>query len=496
VLLALLGLGVATPGLPAQPSAAANLPDTPVGNATRKLLAVLQQGHAERDALVRSEFTNGSLAETPAEEWIRYLDRLADQSGGLDVIGIEPDSTPTFLVMHVRAKKVDRFGRLLVAVARRTQPGKIADVFYLQARDPAKVAADAWPAGKVPVEAVAAEIDKRLQRLDDEDLFSGVVLVARRDEVLYHKAFNRADASTKTLNRLDTRFNLGSMDKMFTGVAVGQLVEQGKLSLDDTAAKLLPDFPNPHLLDKVTVRHLLTHSSGLGDFFGPRYTEARERLRTHRDYFALIATDSLAFEPGSRFGYSNSGYALLGAIVESAAGKDYFAYVRDRVFVPAQMTQSGSPALDDRLPNRAIGYFHSPLDPMGAEPRMSNENAIAFKGNAAGGGYSTALDLFHFKRALTANRLVGAETVATFTTPRIEIAGFPRPNARYAYGFIVEDCGGKRLVGNGGGGPKSGVSSNLHWFEDGSWTVVVLTNYDPPIGDDFAWSLCEFLARQ
>jgi hypothetical protein len=106
------------------------------------------------------------------------------------------------------------------------------------------------------------------------------------------------------------------------------------------------------------------------------------------------------------------------------------------------------------------------------------------------------MDLFRFTQALEANRLIAAETVSTFTTPRIDIAGFPRPNARYAYGFIVEECGGKQIIGNGGGGPKSGVSSNLHWFADGSWTVVVLTNYDPPIGDDFAWSLCEFLARQ
>ncbi len=474
----------------------AALPDTPAGNATRRLLAVLEQGSAERESFVGSEFTDRALADMPAAEWARYLDRLAEQSGGFDLISIEPDSTPSFLVMDVRAKKADRFGRLLVATARRTQPGRIADVTMLQARDPAKVAQDAWPSGKVALEAVAREIDRRVQRLADEDLFSGVVLVARGDEVLYHKAFNFADAATKTPNRLDTRFNLASMDKMFTAVAIGQLVEQKKLSLDDTVAKLLPDFPNRGVAEKVTVRHLLTHSSGLGDFFGPRYNAERERLRLHRDYFPLIASDSLAFEPGAQFSYSNSGFVLLGAIVESVSGEDYYEYVGRHVFAPAEMTNSGSPALDEPIPNRATGYFHALQDPLCVEARTSNENAIGFKGNGAGGGYSTAIDLFRFSRALAANRLLAPETVATFTTPRLEIAGFPRPNAWYAYGFIVEDCGGKRLIGHGGGGLKSGVSSDGHWLAEGDWTVVVLTNYDPPISDEFNWGLCEFLARQ
>lgn len=497
VILGLLSLATPTIGLPFQSQPGSpSLPDTPAGTATQRLLTVLEQGHAEREAFVRSEFTDRILADKPAADWIRYLDRLAEQSGGFDLIAISPDSDPTFLVMDVRAKKVSRFGRLIVAVAGRTQPGKIADVFFMQTRDPANVAADMWPMDKLPLEQVPVEIDRRVQRLAEEDLFSGVVLVARGDEVVYHKAFNFANAGTKALNRLDTRFNLGSIDKMFTGIAIGQLVERRRLSLDDTVANLLPDFPNRAVAEKLTVRQLLTHSSGLGDFFGPHYAAIRERLRSHRDYFPLIASDSLAFEPGTRFRYSNSGYVLLGAIIESVSGKDYFDYVRDNVFAPAGMVNTGSPALDERLPNRATGYFYSLLDPLGVEVRVSNERSIAFKGNGAGGGYSTALDLFRFSRALAAHRLLAPGTVSEFTQPRIEITGYPRSNAKYAFGFIVEDCGGKQLVGNSGGGIGSGVDSHLRWFADGAWTIVVLTNYDPPIGGDFAWGLCEFLARQ
>jgi CubicO group peptidase (beta-lactamase class C family) len=147
------------------------------------------------------------------------------------------------------------------------------------------------------------------------------------------------------------------------------------------------------------------------------------------------------------------------------------------------------------MPNRATGYARLLDDPLGVEPRRANIMTIAYRGNGAGGGYATAEDLFRFVRALRANRLLEPESTELFTTPKVDFPGTPHPE-KYAFGFSVGECGGKRTIGHAGGGPNSGVSSNLYAFADGSWTIVVLTNYDPPVGDDFAWGLCEFLARQ
>jgi hypothetical protein len=155
---------------------------------------------------------------------------------------------------------------------------------------------------------------------------------------------------------------------------------------------------------------------------------------------------------------------------------------------------AGYPTLAEASPHRAVGYARGTDDPLGVEPRRPNDDVIAFKGNGAGGAYASARDVFAFVRALREHRLMNAEMTELFTAPKIDFPGTPHPE-KYGFGFANGECGGKRTMGHGGGGPNSGVSATLYAFADGSWTIVVLTNYDPPAGDDFAWGLCQFLAR-
>jgi CubicO group peptidase (beta-lactamase class C family) len=269
------------------------------------------------------------------------------------------------------------------------------------------------------------------------------------------------------------------MNKMFTAVAIGQLVEAGALAFTDTIAAHLPDYP-AEAAAKVRVEHLLTHTSGLGDFFGPRYDREKESLRTLEDYLALFVDEPLRFEPGERHEYSNAGFIVLGLIIEAVTGQDYFDAVRERVYGPAGMDATDAFERDAGTPNLAIGYT-LPLPPDPADltladalrPREPNDAFLAPRGTSAGGGYSTVGDLLRFDRALHEAALLSADMVAIMTDGKVDT---PRPGTRYAYGFVDDRSGAERIVGHSGGAP--GINGNIDMYWDLDATVVALGNYD------------------
>ena len=159
---------------------------------------------------------------------------------------------------------------------------------------------------------------------------------------IFAEAYGLADREHRIPNSLNTRFRIGSMNKMFTAVAVLQLVTAGKLKLDDPLIKYLPDYPNRELASKVTISQLLSHTGGTGDFFGPQFSARRLEFRTHEDYIKLFGNRPVAFEPGSRFEYSNYGFIILGAVIEKVSGESYYDYVHDHVYNPAGMISTGS----------------------------------------------------------------------------------------------------------------------------------------------------------
>jgi D-alanyl-D-alanine carboxypeptidase len=258
-------------------------------------------------------------------------------------------------------------------------------------------------------------------------------------------------------------------------------VEQGAFTYDSTLASLIPDYPNKEAAARVTVHHLLTHTSGLGDIFTREFFDDIDRYREPEDYFELFANDSLRFTPGERFEYSNAGFVVLGAIVARVSSEDYFAYVRDHVYGPAGMTNSDAYERDATVPNLATGYMIPlPQNPRDLTPehvrgpRQSNVETLPFKGSPAGGGYSTVQDLARFHTALWGHTLVGAELTERITTGVVD-APF-RPGVKYGYGFMDDRNGSARIVGHGGGAP--GISANLDMFPDLGLVVAVLSNYD------------------
>ena len=328
------------------------------------------------------------------------------------------------------------------------------------------------------IEAVERPADLRIPRLDQagaiaalaaqadaaaaEDAFSGVLLVARGDEVLLQRAWGLADRAAGTPVTLDTRFRLGSMNKMFTAVAVLQLVEAGRLSLEGSVGQSLPGYPNADIA-KVTIRQLLTHAGGTGDIFGPAFDQHRLSLKTHDDYVRLYGARGPTHPPGQAHEYSNYGYVLLGAIIERASGLSYEDYVARHVFAPAGMHDTGALPEDVDVPGRARAYTRKD----GAW--VDAADTLPYRGTAAGGGYSTAADLLKFARALRAGILLSPASLAEATR---------RQTPWYGYGFMVGQRHGVAGFGHGGGA--EGMNASLGIFPAQDTVVIGLANLDPP----------------
>jgi CubicO group peptidase (beta-lactamase class C family) len=315
------------------------------------------------------------------------------------------------------------------------------------------------------------EAMSRIRALLDEqaraDFFSGAVLLAYEGQVLLHEARGLASIEYGVANRPDTRFNLGSLNKLFTRIAIGQLAEQGKLSLDDKIEKFLPDFPNPEAATKVTLRQMLDMTSGIGDFFGKKYTDTpKDRIRSLNDYLQLFAGEPLLFQPGTDRRYSNGGYIVLGLIIEKASGENYYDYMRENIYWPAGMESTDHIDADMPAVNVASGYTRN-WDEIehDAEPRRNNLYTRPARGSSAGGGYSTAMDLFKFAMALKGGKLLGPLGKEWFNGPQAFAGGAP------------------------------GINSELDMETVPGWTIVVMANFDPPAAGKLAQKINILLKR-
>jgi D-alanyl-D-alanine carboxypeptidase len=332
-----------------------------------------------------------------------------------------------------------------------------------------------------------AELEQRLLAEATKDEFSGVVLVARDGKPIFQRAIGLADRERGIPNQPQTKFRIGSMNKMFTAVAILQLVQAGKLALSDPLGKHLKSYPNADVAQRVTIEHLLTHTGGTGDIFGPEFDEHKKELRTLDDYVKLYGARGLEFPPGTQWSYSNYGFVLLGAVIEKVAKQTYYDYVAQHVYAPAGMKNTGSFAEDQDVPLRSTGYmrFRAPGVPASPGAKwFSNGTTLPYRGTSAGGGYSTVGDLLAFANALEGHRLLDAEHTALLTTVK------PGPAARgnYAYGFMDETSFGVRCFGHSGGAP--GMNGELLVCRapgaQSSFVIVTLANLDPPVAGRFA----------
>ncbi|MCL2007894.1 MAG: beta-lactamase family protein [Treponema sp.] len=319
------------------------------------------------------------------------------------------------------------------------------------------------------------------------DSFSGVVLIINSNEIFFQEAYGMADKSRGIPNNINTKFNIGSCAKMFTAFAIVQLVEQGKLSFDDTIDKYLKELP-ADAVGKITIEHLLTHTSGLGDIFTPAYFDDMNNVDTVEGFVSYIISQPLRMEPGTRFNYSNGGYIVLGRIIEIISGEDYYSYIRNNIFVPLYMDDTDFFKKNDLVPNLALGYINTnriplPPPPQDGQPRPmpppDNRNAVwednfstlPLIGNPSGGAYSTAEDLLKFATALLGHSLLSEEYTNTMLTGKVNT-----PMGEYGYGFEVLNPGGYRTIGHSGGAP--GINALFRILTNENCIVILLSNYN------------------
>jgi CubicO group peptidase (beta-lactamase class C family) len=329
---------------------------------------------------------------------------------------------------------------------------------------------------KLNDDEIIERIKKCLTLLDKNDEFSGAVLVARNGKSLFKESYGLANKADLIPNHIDTKFNIASVGKMFTAVAIAQLVEQGKLSFTDPLNKYLPaDWLSPEISNEIQIRHLLTHTSGLGDYFDKIYSQCEKFYFSDlNDYKILTAHQTLSFEPGSKWSYSNTGMLLLGVVIEKITGMNYFDYLNKYIFLPADMKNTGDYAKNTPVPNRAIGYYKEYAN--GEFKWRDNSISRVLTGSPSGGCYSTVEDLLNFDIALRTNKLLGAEMTKEVLSAKPEIN-----STFYGYGFFLNQTDAGLIAEHSGDG--TGISTHFRMFLASGYTVVVLSNYGRPAAD-------------
>jgi CubicO group peptidase (beta-lactamase class C family) len=466
-------------------------------------LAAEQAGAAYRDELWPAGAPAGltalaaALALGPDAAWMPHLERAVDaqalpaaqlaaplraflqKTGGLELLGrrwVEGADPDTWLLL-ARTRHAEQ---TLLLPVRWTEKGRVSG---LQLPHPAQ---RVRPRAEPPLspKALPVALKALMQRVCASGAFSGAVELARAGQPHFSHACGVANRRDDVPNRLFTRFNLASQNKMFTAVRVLQLVEQGRLSLDDRLDRFLgPEWLAPEVAQRISVRQLLMHRSGLGSYFdGAFFKSSRDLYRELSDFQPLVRGSQPAFEPGAHFAYSNTGYLLLGAVIEQAGGASYFEQIRHHVFAPAGMTRAGYEPMD--VPVTGLAQHYVAGAPGSGHAWLDTAFLHVFRGGPAGGGYASVGDLTRFADALQRGRLLKPESLAL---------AWPRDGSHYGLGFELGTGALGFVVGHGGGFP--GINAQLDIHPEGGWSVAALSNTEGGMASQLALRMAELVRR-
>jgi CubicO group peptidase (beta-lactamase class C family) len=326
---------------------------------------------------------------------------------------------------------------------------------------------------------LAAGLEAFVDKQASNDQFSGAVLLARHGQPLVRRGYGLADRARGRLNTPETPFMLSSVSKMFTAAATAMLVQRKQLSFDTTIGTVVPDYPLSEARDRVTVRDLLTMSSGIQDLFRvPAFWSEIATIKSPTDFWRYFASTPLQFPPGSRWNYSNSNFLLLGMIIERRTGRTFTSVIEDEIFRPLKLANTHY-AIDAARP-AALGYTRAAASAVGAadaagwypawkDPKPGDEFIVA---SPMGGGYSTVDDLARFASALIGNRLFSKELTNRVLTGYID-ADY---GGRDGYGFETRLVNGIRMAGHRGS--LAGSANQVEFYPDLGYVLIVLGNTD------------------
>jgi CubicO group peptidase (beta-lactamase class C family) len=457
-----------------------DLPGGKMGDRIRSIISTFNSNDPDQiRRFVNEECTEEFRAIATMAQHIDFWASTYMETGGVDLHGIRT-YVPAREDQTIVILKDRNYGgwRAAVVAFDEEQNYLVDGLRFSRARTPTNV--DEPP---LTEDQFIQAVEKIVDPLIERTAFSGAVLVARGDQVLHVRAGGEASKRFHTPNNAETKFNLGSMNKMFTATAIVQLAEKGKLSYDDPISNYVDDSWFPESVSStITVHHLLTHTSGLGSYFNEDYSNgSRELYRVVDDFKPLVREDVPSFTPGERFQYSNTGMLILGVVIESVTGESYFDYIRDNIYQPAGMTNSDSYEMDYPVENLAIGYSPDRHSEYGWQNNLYKH---VIKGGPAGGGFSTVGDLHRFALAIQRGKLVSSES--------LEMMWQDQSGEGYGYGFGIDEGPAGKIVGHSGG--FDGINGNLDIFVDKGYIIVVLSNIDngaSPLAD----RITQLLAR-
>jgi CubicO group peptidase (beta-lactamase class C family) len=327
-------------------------------------------------------------------------------------------------------------------------------------------------------QTVDSKMEQYLRAAESTGRFHGAVLVSKNGKVLVDKGYGWMNAESKAVANQHTRYQIGSVTKQFTATIILKLAEQGKLTLSDKLEQYFPGLPNGK---EITIEHLLTHTSGLYNYTNSRkfMDSASHMPATQAGMLAWFRTFQPDFSPGEKFSYSNTGYMMLGYISEKVSGKSYESLVREMIFRPLGMDQSGFDFTHLVSPDKAKGYYA--LVPGQVVPAKIVDSSVSF---SAGAIYSTTADLYKWNRSLFSGSLLTPEAYQNAFTPRKD---------RYALGWFIDSVYGRRRITHDGG--IDGFLAHNTILPQDQVTVTVLSNsetWDPSkIGKDLLAILFE-----
>ncbi len=448
---------------PAAAQPVTTMPDTATGSIGSALIEHINNDDPQAIASWATTILSSAIADTDKADFIGKLSSAVRDSGEIEFVDARTQGPPGMLVLTIKARRTGQYA-VLVLLPDPAQPGKLAMADLVAIDDPALY--DGWPEDGASRPEIARLAKATLDQFVRSSDFSGCLTISDGAAIFFDECRGLADRAFAVPVDQQTKFRIGSMNKMFTAVAIAQLVEAGKLSWDSTLAELVPEYPDQAAAAKITVWQLLHHTAGIGDFFVPEFFQNREKFVDPADYLDLIARQPRAGEPGGDWNYSNAGYILLGRIVENRSGENYFDYIQRHIFVPAGMTASGFDSLADVTPNLATGYF---LDGPFSTEWKANWMTLPFKGSPAGGGYSTNADLLRFAAALRGGKLVKAPTLDKMFADAV-----PAGPGAYAAGFGDRPSHGRHIRGHAGGAP--GMNANLAIVWESGAVVAITRN--------------------
>lgn len=442
-------------------------------------------GPAARAAFHAGQLSPAGQQRWPLADFQKVFGEIADLSGGFDFVAADRRGTTLWLTVRARRQRVERSLRVRID---RDNPERIFDILASPTPTPYT---KPLPQGPIAPADLPALVAQRLAFSAMRDEFSGACrIVAPTGQVAYEAAFGMASRARSQANTPDTRFNLGSADKSFTALLLAKLVAEGRLTFDTRLVEVLPSYANAEFARACTLRHLLSHSAGLGTLFDRPGYDRRKPYSRMADLLPAFAAEPPAFAPGTSAAYSNEGFVVLGAVVEQVTGQSWYDLLDRHIYRRGGMAASGH-FLHQHLPERvAIGYRYRADDHLGLSPREPNDDFRGYRGNSCGGGYSTVADMTTYLRALREGRLADRALLDQMVVQQKPGLG------QYGLGFDVKPLApGRTLIGHGGGGPHSGIDGMHGIVWETGWAFSLLGNYDAPFASVIADDIGALLAR-